>query len=327
MDMLTLTILLIVVAVGLLIVGIVSSREGVSSADVEERLERFSTHHVPGQVDDDERSRDENAIAGRVGQAVQNRNVGKSMATMLARADVRMTVGEFMLMRMGTATGGGLLGFVLGRGFSEPLLGLLVGLVVGVIGWMAPHWWISSVATKRAKHFNDQLGDTIGLMANSLRAGYSLLQTMELASRETPEPMCIEFRRVVREVGLGISSQNAMQHMLERVPSEDLDLLVTAINIQHEVGGNLAQILDVMGDTIRERVRIKGEIAVLTSQGRISGYIITALPIGVAALLFMLNPEYMSTLFAWPWICLPIAGIGFMVTGFIVMQKIVEIEV
>jgi tight adherence protein B len=327
MDMMTLTILLIIVAVGLLIVGVISSREGVTSADVEERLERFGSHHAASQVDDLDRQSEESAIAGRVGQAVQNRDVGKTMATMLSRADVRMTVGEFMLMRLGTATGGAVLGFVLGRGFTDPLLGLLVGLVVGVIGWMAPHWWISSVANKRAKRFNNQLGDTIGLMANSLRAGYSLLQTMELASRETPEPMSVEFRRVVREVGLGISPQLAMQHMLERVPSEDLDLLVTAINIQHEVGGNLAQILDVMGDTIRERVRIKGEIAVLTSQGRISGYIITALPIGVAALLFMLNPEYMSTLFAWPWICLPLAGIGFMVTGFIVMQKIVEIEV
>jgi tight adherence protein B len=327
MDLFTLTILLIVVAVGLLIVGILSQREGVASADVEERLERFGTHHSAAQVDEEARSREENAIAGNIGKAVQNRELGRGMSTMLSRADIRMTVGEFMMLRMGAAIGGGFLGFVLGRGFTEPLLGILVGLGLGVIGWMAPHWWVSSVATKRAKKFNDQLGDTIGLMANSLRAGYSLLQTMELASRETPEPMCIEFRRVVREVGLGISPQNAMQHMLDRVPSEDLDLLVTAINIQHEVGGNLAQILDVMGETIRERVRIKGEIAVLTSQGRISGYIITALPIGVAAMLFLLNPEYMQTLFAWPWICLPIAGVGFMITGFIVMQKIVEIEV
>ncbi|TVR74990.1 MAG: secretion system protein F [Sphaerobacteraceae bacterium] len=327
MDMFTLTILLIVIAVALLIVGILSQREGMASADVEERLERFGTHHSAAQQESDERDREESAIAGRVGKAVQNRDVGKSMATMLARADIKMTVGEFMLLRLGTTTGVGVLGFVLGRGFTEPLIGLLVGLGLGVIGWMGPHWWVSSVAKKRAKQFNDQLGDTIGLMANSLRAGYSLLQCMELASRETPEPMCIEFRRVVREMGLGISSQNAMQHMLDRVPSEDLDLLVTAINIQHEVGGNLAQILDVMGETIRERVRIKGEIAVLTSQGRISGYIITALPIGVAALLFVMNPEYMSALFVWPWICLPIAGIGFMVTGFIVMQKIVEIEV
>ncbi|MEX2425765.1 MAG: type II secretion system F family protein [Thermomicrobiaceae bacterium] len=326
MDLFSIAIILIAGAVVLLIVGFMAQRDRVASADVEERLERFGSHH-PAQAEIEDRERQQNAVAERVGRAVQNRDVGKSMSRLLARADIRTTVGEFMMMRMGASVLAAALGFVLARGFSEPLIGVLVGLGVGVLGWMAPHWYVSSTATKRASRFNDQLGDTIGMMANSLRAGYSLLQTMELASRETPEPMCIEFRRVVREVGLGISPQMAMQHMLERVPSEDLDLLVTAINIQHEVGGNLAQILDVMGETIRERVRIKGEIQVLTSQGRISGYVITALPIGVAVFLYVINPEYIGGLFVWPWICLPILGVILMGIGFIAMRKIVEIEV
>jgi tight adherence protein B len=232
-----------------------------------------------------------------------------------------------MLTRFGTAMGGAAVGFIAGRGYSEPLMGTVVALVVGIIGWMAPHWYISRQATRRAHMFNEQLADTIGLMSNSLRAGYSLLQTMELASRETPEPMCTEFRRVVREIGLGISPEQAMQNMLRRVPSEDLDLLVTAINIQHEVGGNLAKILDVMGETIRERVRIKGEIRVLTAQGQISGYIVTALPIGIAGIMFLISPEYLSELFVWPWICLPIGGVGMMVAGFFAMKKVVEIDV
>lgn len=326
MDLLTLTILLLLGAVILVIFGFLSQRERVASADMEERLERFGTHHL-SHADDDERQSEQSMVADRVGKAVQNRNVGKNMQQLLNRADIKMTIGEFMLMRIGVSTLAVALGFVLGRGFTDPIIGMLVGLVFGIIGWMAPHWYVSSAAKKRAKQFNDQLGDTIGLMANSLRAGYSLLQTMELASRETPEPMGTEFRRVVREVGLGISPQEAMQHMLERVPSEDLDLLVTAINIQHEVGGNLAQILDVMGDTIRERVRIKGEIQVLTSQGRISGYIITALPVGLAGLLFLMNPDYIGELFQWPWICLPIMAVVLMGIGFVAMQKIVEIEV
>jgi tight adherence protein B len=326
MDLLTLTILLLAAAVVLVIFGFVTQRERVSSADVEERLERFGTHHV-ADPDEREAQREESVVADRVGKAVQNRNVGRNMSILLQRADIKMTVGEFMLTRVGVAAVAVMLGFILGRGFTDPIMGSLVGLVLGVIGWMAPHWYVSSQASKRARQFNNQLGDTIGLMANSLRAGYSLLQTIELASRETPEPMCTEFRRVVREVGLGISPQMAMQNMLERVPSEDLDLLVTAINIQHEVGGNLAQILDVMGETIRERVRIKGEIQVLTSQGRISGYIITALPIGLAVLLFVINPDYIGELMAWPWICLPILAVILMGIGFVVMQKIVEIEV
>jgi tight adherence protein B len=326
MDLLTLTILLLVGAVVLLIFGILNQRERVASVDMEERLERFGTHQNL-HPDDDEQLRNQSVVADRVGKAVQDRDVGKSMQQLLNRADIKMTIGEFMLMRVGVATLAVGLGFVLGRGITEPLMGTLVGLGLGVIGWMAPHWYVSSAAKKRAKQFNNQLGDTIGLMANSLRAGYSLLQTMELASRETPEPMCTEFRRVVREVGLGISPQESMQHMLDRVPSEDLDLLVTAINIQHEVGGNLAKILDVMGETIRERVRIKGEIQVLTSQGRISGYIITALPVGLAVLLFLMNPDYIGELFQWPWICLPILAVVLMGIGFFAMQKIVEIEV
>ncbi|MEA2512862.1 MAG: tight adherence protein, partial [Thermomicrobiales bacterium] len=159
------------------------------------------------------------------------------------------------------------------------------------------------------------------------RAGYSLLQTMDMVARETPDPISTEFRRVVREIGLGISNQEAMENLLRRVPSDDLDLLVTAINIQHEVGGNLAQILSTIGHTIRERVRIKGEIGVLTAQVQISGYIITAMPIALGLLIFLMNPTYMLGLFVWPYICMPIASLVMIVIGYFVMRKITAIEV
>jgi tight adherence protein B len=164
-------------------------------------------------------------------------------------------------------------------------------------------------------------------MANSLRAGYSLLQTMEMVSREMADPIATEFRRVVREIGLGVSNQEAMQNLLRRVPSEELDLLVTAINIQHEVGGNLAQILQIIGQTIRERVKIKGEIKVLTAQQQISAYIICALPVLLALGLFMMNPSYMMTLLDWPWVCMPIGSAIMTFIGFLIMRKIVAIEV
>jgi len=171
------------------------------------------------------------------------------------------------------------------------------------------------------------LGDTISLMSNSLRAGYSLLQTMEMVSRESPPPISDEFRRVVHEVGLGINTQEAMGHLLRRIPSDDLDLLISAINIQHEVGGNLAQILDVIGHTIRERVRIKGEIGVLTAQQSISGYVITALPVVLGLALFLISPDYISKMFVFPWICMPIGSGVMIVAGFFVMKKITAIEV
>jgi len=131
----------------------------------------------------------------------------------------------------------------------------------------------------------------------------------------------------VREVGLGIPHADAMHNMLRRIPSDDLDLLVTAINIQHEVGGNLAQILSTIGHTIRERVRIKGEIGVLTAQARLSGYIISAMPVAMAGFIFLMNPDYMSSMFVMPWICMPIGASVIIVLGFFAMKKIANIEV
>jgi tight adherence protein B len=150
---------------------------------------------------------------------------------------------------------------------------------------------------------------------------------MDMVSKESADPMATEFRRVVREIGLGISNQEAMENLLRRVPSEDLDLLVTAINIQHEVGGNLAQILTTIGHTIRERVRIKGEIGVLTAQVQISGYVISAMPIGLGLLIFAMNPAYMMPLFVWPYICMPIGAFLMIGSGFLIMKKITAIEV
>jgi tight adherence protein B len=192
---------------------------------------------------------------------------------------------------------------------------------------MAPIVYLSMRAKRRQKAFLGQLGDTIGLMANSMRAGYSLLQTMELIAKESPSPMADEFRRVVREVGLGITPQTALGNLLRRIPSEDLDLMVSAINIQHEIGGNLGQILDVIGETIRERVRIQGEIGVLVAQQEISGYVITAMPVLMAAILFLINPGYINQMLVWPWLCMPIGAAISLVAGFFVMKKITAIEV
>ncbi|HET9492594.1 MAG TPA: type II secretion system F family protein, partial [Chloroflexia bacterium] len=151
--------------------------------------------------------------------------------------------------------------------------------------------------------------------------------SMELVSRESPDPIGTEFKRVVREVGLGLTPQDALANLLRRMPSDDLDLLITAINIQYEVGGNLAQILDTIAHTIRERVRIKGEISVLTAQGRISGYIISALPLIIAVVITVINPTYMNTMWAFPWILMPVCGGILMIIGFLTIRKIVNIEV
>lgn len=298
-----------------------------SAGGVAERVEFF------GGVGDGENAddpRDERAEPHRVARSleemIKGRNVAERMASVLMRSDMRLTIGELFLLRLLAAAGGFVLGFIVLSSF-EPALGTLFGLVAGLIGYGVPMVYLSFKAKRRQKRFIGQLGDTISLMANSLRAGYSLLQTMEMVSKEMPDPISTEFRRVVREIGLGVSNQEAMQNLLRRVPSEDLDLLVTAINIQHEVGGNLAQILQIIGHTIRERVRIKGEITVLTAQQQLSGYVITALPVFLAVGVFFMNPEYMKAMFVWPWLCMPIGSAVMVVIGFFVMRKITAIEV
>jgi tight adherence protein B len=219
-------------------------------------------------------------------------------------------------------------------GFVFPLAGFIGGFFL-------PKMFVKFRQRSRIKAFNDQLGDGITLMANGLRAGYSLLQAMDAVAREMPAPMSTEFRRVVREIGLGIDNSRAFNNLLRRVPSDDLDLMITAIGVQQEVGGNLAEILEIIGFVIRERVRIKGEIQVLTAQGQISGYVISALPIILGLLLYAMNREYIGRMIfsceargvsdeicSQPcgWIMVGIGLFG-IVTGFFAIQKIIDIEV
>jgi tight adherence protein B len=315
-------------ALVLILLGAVMGKRRKQSADeVIERMGRFATREEMLAVADSSGGRHRpSAVASSLEQMLEGRSITEKTANMLTRADSRLTVGEFFLIRILAAGGGFALGLLIGSIFL-PSFGILIGIVFAFIGFAGSAVYMSMKGKRRIKRFVGQLGDTISLMANSLRAGYSLLQTMELVSRETKDPIGTEFRRVVREVGLGMSTEEAMLNMLRRVPSEDLDLLVTAINIQHEVGGNLAQILSTIGHTIRERVRIHGEIKVLTAQVQLSGYIISAMPIFLAGVIFLMNPGYIGGLFVWPWICMPIGALILIFAGFMVMRKIASIEV
>jgi tight adherence protein B len=197
-----------------------------------------------------------------------------------------------------------------------------------VLGYFLPRFWVGRRIGGRLSAFNKQLADTITLLSNSLRAGSSFLQSIELVSRETPAPMGEEMGRVVREVNLGLGMEDALANLVRRIRSDDLDLMVTAIGVQQQVGGNLAEILDTIAFTIRERVRIKGEINTLTAQGRMSGYLVAFLPIGIAVVLNMINPAFMAPLFTQTIgrILLAVGGV-MMLIGFFAIQKIVSIKV
>ena len=306
------------------------ARLAAGKTDVKGRLSRF----VGGEQADEKKKEEKKAFslgigeslfAARVEKSVGKQGYGKNVQRKLAQADLKLTLLEFMIAKIALMVVGLAAGMYLGRG--APLQMVAFGLVGMIVGFFGIDWFVKFKLGKRLKDFNGQLGDTIGLMANSLRSGYSLLQSMELVSREAPDPIGAEFKRVVREVGLGLSAQDALNNLLRRMPSDDLDLLITAINIQYEVGGNLAQILDTIAHTIRERVRIKGEIAVLTAQGRMSGYLITALPPLIGLVVSVLNPSYMSVMFEFPWVMMPICG-GIMVfVGYLIIMKIVNIEI
>jgi tight adherence protein B len=256
-------------------------------------------------------------------RAIAQQSFAKRVATDLARANLKFTVVEFIFLNLASIAAGMALGALAVRAMW------IVGAAAGaVIGFILPRFWVGFRQTRRLNAFNDQLGDTITLLANSLRSGYSLLQSMEMVARELPEPMNEEFARVTREIGLGLSNQDALNNLYRRIQSDDLDMMITAINIHHEVGGNLAEILDTIGHTIRERVRIKGEIRTLTAMARYSGYLVSILPIAVAGLLFVMNSEYMSGL--WQDACgvrmMIMSGIG-MGMGWVIIRRVVNIQI
>jgi tight adherence protein B len=171
----------------------------------------------------------------------------------------------------------------------------------------------------------------LSLIVNGLRAGYSTMQALEAVSRELPAPISDEFRRVVQEMQLGISMNTALDNLMRRIPSKDLDLVVTAMNVQREVGGNLAEILEKISHTIRERVRVKGEIRVLTSQVMMSGRILAGMPVAVIILMYFINRQYMMRFFnpetRMYGIPALIIGAVMIVIGYFMMTKIASIEV
>ena len=294
---------------------------GGSDTSIEDRLDQFVSREVEERPKD-KAERTPSAFTRSIDEAVAGRGFAQNIRTQLARADLRLTPGEYILLTITSVLGTGLITYVVMH--SNPIL-TLGGLV---LGFFLPRFYVKYRQAKRLRDFSNQLGDAINLLANGLRSGYSLLQAMDAVAREMPPPIAEEFQRVVREIGLGLSNERAMNNMLRRIPSDDLDLMITAINVQHEVGGNLAEILEVISHTIRERIRIKGEIRVLTSQQMLSGYVVSFLPIGLGLVLYAMNPDYMGAMFQEPcgWAMIAV-GVISMTIGFIAIRKIVNIEV
>ncbi len=318
-------------AVLIVIIGIFMTRSEENL--VEERLGRFEDdqearslfNFEDGESEEESASTtDARALLNPINNALQDRKFGKNWRRKLARANIKLTVAEFAALHIVAAAGGFTAGWLVL--FSGDLV---MSVAAAFIGFFVPRIYVNRVIGKRLIAFEEQLPDTLGLWVNALRSGYSVLQAMEAIAKDAPEPTITEFQRVVQEVQIGIDLPDALEHLLERVESEDLDLVVTAVNIQREVGGNLAEILEVISHTIRERIKLKGEIRVLTSQGRITGYLISFLPIVLALFLNGINPGYMGEMFTnrmcgWPMLGAGLALIGI---GAALIQKIIDIEI
>jgi tight adherence protein B len=301
--------------------------------NVDERLEQFVGNAATVEIVDEIEDRGSKIdFADKMDKVLSGQTFFGPIKERIAKSDVKLRVSEYVvLLVISGFVGMGLVYFLLNSSIWVAVIGFVAGLY-------APRMYIGYAANRRMNTFNNQLGDTLNLWVNALRSGYSVLQAMESIATEMPPPVSREFERVVQEVRLGLGLEEALANMYRRVPSEDLDLVITAVNIQREVGGNLAEVLDNISFTIRERVRIKGEIKTLTAQGRVSGWIISLLPIGLGFILYLMNPDYVSELWVkekpwiWPevfpcgWIVLGVAAMLIGI-GALAIRKIVDIEV
>ncbi len=319
----------------LIALGVALAGRGSSSV---ERLQRYAGgQRAAAEAPRGESITDllqQSAVLTNLNRAVERRDFGANLLRDLGAADLSLKPSEYLGIWAGSTIGLPVFLFLLSAlvpSLRSPLI-LLVGLAAG---FLIPRLWLGRRKSGRLNAFNKQLPDTVTLIANALRAGSSFLQAVELVVRESRPPISTEFGRVIREVNLGLTFDVALENMVRRVKSEDFDLLATAVAIQHQVGGNLAAIVDSIAFTIRERVRIKGEIKSLTAQQRLSGYVVGGLPFGLAMFIYLAAPTFFDPMFEKPpdiaGIPIGVILIGIAVlmmgAGFMAIRKIVDIEV
>lgn len=303
----------------LLIIGVIITSNS-ERAVIEERLSQY----IDSDAQDLDKEAQKYVITNWVSKRVEKTSYGEKIARELARADLKFKVAEYIvLIGLSIFLSGLILWFI---GNRHPI-SALIGIALGAF---APRFYVKSQQRKRLQKFNDQLPDMLNLMVNGLRAGYSTMQAMEAISKELPSPISDEFKRVVQEMQIGIPMENALDNLLRRIPSDDLDFVITAINVQREVGGNLSEILDNISFTIRERIRIKGEVRVLTSQVRTSGTVLSIIPFGLTVVLWFLNPDYLMSVTDGGPICTAViicTVLGLIFSSYFIMMRIADIEV
>ena len=266
------------------------------------------------------RDLDINRIFGAVGKRFSGFSFADKIETNLDKADILLKGEEFIGLNILVALGGGLFGLALS---GRTMIIVLCGVLATIIPGLFVYWQ----KQKRAALLSEEIGETLTGMSNSLRAGYSFQQAMDLVSKETQGPLGKEYRRTLREINLGVTTEQALQNLINRAQNEDLELMVSSVLIQRSIGGNLAEVFDKIADTIRQRIRMKGEVKVLTAQGRASAWIIGLMPVALIVAITLINPDYLSMFFETTlgWMLLGGAAVSELV-GFLFINRIINIE-
>ena len=284
--------------------------------------------YYAGDMDTQEKPKERKPLAERFmdllhssGKLLSNIRHARGLDFTMQKAGIPLLGTEFLILLVLSAfVSAAIVAIVTKKLFA----GLLVAIVVVAAEWV----YVLLKVSRREAAFTNQLGDCLMMVANAMRAGFSFLQAMDLVAKEMEPPISEEFKHVMRDIGLGASVERALDDMDKRVGSPDFSLVVTAVLIQQQVGGDLAHILDTISDTIQDRIRMRREIYTLTSQGRISGYVLGVLPFALAAFISVTNPGYLEPLFTerLGQIAIGIAVVMVLI-GFIIIQRIVDIDV
>lgn len=238
----------------------------------------------------------------------------------LIKADIPLRAEELQILRLITSL---LIAF---GGYSLSYDGI-ISILLFILSWMIPRIIINKRKNKRLILFNEQINEAVMIISNSLKAGYSFLQALSVVVEETADPLSKEFKRLLKEMRLGSSTEDAFNNMLNRIDSEDLKLIVNAILIQKDIGGKLSEILDNIAKTIRERQKIQMELKTLTAQGKLSGLIVMLIPIFLGVILYLFNRELIMLLFTTTTgITMLVTAVISQIIGFVIIKKIVTIE-
>jgi tight adherence protein B len=284
---------------------------------VEERvLKYFKGKNIEDVADQVIKERQKKKNTGRIPRIL----VSKDFSEYILSSGIKFTPSEFLYAWLG-------LTFVPLVVFS--LLGThpITIFAATLVGFIIPPFLLQRARKKSQELFTKQLGEALVIMGNAVRGGFSFRQAIDGIARDMQPPISSEFAMTIREINYGVSQIDALQHMTERVKNTDLDLLVCAVAITAQVGGNLSDILDIIASTIKDRIRIKQEVKVLTASGRMSALIIGLLPVILIVLLMFVNPAYFGSFFeSTLGIVLLVISLILEMTGFFIIRKISDVK-